>query len=69
MSAMRRKILLVDDDKDFLEGTKIILEKNNFEVATAVSGEVVQVNEKLSEDPSSVNKDPYGEGWLVKIKI
>jgi len=69
MSAMRRRILLVDDDKDFLEGTKIILEKNNFEVATAVSGEVVQVNEKLSEDPSSVNKDPYGEGWLVKIKI
>lgn len=69
MSAMRRKILLVDDDKDFLERTKIILEKNNFEVATPVSGEVVQVNEKLSEDLSSVNKDPYGEGWLVKIKI
>ena len=69
MSAMRRRILLVDDDKDFLEGTKIILEKNNFEVAIAVSGEVVQVNEKLSEDPPSVNKDPYGEGWLVKIKI
>ena len=69
MSAMRRRILLVDDDKDFLEGTKIILEKNNFEVAIAVSGEVVQVNEKLSGDPSSVNKDPYGEGWLVKIKI
>ena len=69
MSAMRRRILLIDDDKDFLEGTKIILEKNNFEVAIAVSREVVQVNEKLSEDPSSVNKDPYGEGWLVKIKI
>ena len=45
MSAMRRRILLVDDDKDFLEGTKIILEKNDFEVATAVSREVVQVNE------------------------
>lgn len=34
----RKKILLVDDDKDFLEGTRMILEKNNFEVATAVSG-------------------------------
>lgn len=35
---MKRKILLVDDDKDFLEGTRIILEKNNFDVATATSG-------------------------------
>jgi len=34
----KKKILLVDDDRDFLEGTKIILEKNNFEVATGVSG-------------------------------
>jgi len=34
----KKKILLVDDDKDFLEGTKILLEKNNFEVATALSG-------------------------------
>lgn len=37
----KKKILLVDDDKDFLEGTKILLEKNNFEVATALSGEDV----------------------------
>jgi len=43
--------------------------KAAFDVLSPVSGEVVQVNEKLSEDPSSVNKDPYGEGWLVKIKI
>lgn len=35
---MKKKILLVDDDKDFLEGTKLILEKNNFETATAISG-------------------------------
>lgn len=34
----KKKILLVDDDKDFLEGTKIILEKNNFDVATATNG-------------------------------
>jgi len=36
---MKKKILLVDDDKDFLEGTRLILEKNNFEVAIAASGE------------------------------
>jgi len=35
---MKKKILLVDDDKDFLEGTRIILEENNFEVATATDG-------------------------------
>ena len=33
-----------------------------------VSGEVLELNEKLEEDPSLVNSDPYGEGWLIKIK-
>lgn len=33
-----------------------------------VSGTVVAVNEKVSEDPALVNKAPYAEGWLVKIK-
>lgn len=34
-----------------------------------VSGTVVEVNDKLADDPSLVNKDPYGEGWMIKIKI
>jgi glycine cleavage system H protein len=34
-----------------------------------VSGEVVEVNEKLEETPEIVNKDPYGDGWLIKIKL
>lgn len=33
-----------------------------------VSGIVIAVNQKVSEDPSLVNKDPYGDGWLVKMK-
>ncbi|MCX8176492.1 MAG: glycine cleavage system protein H [Candidatus Bathyarchaeota archaeon] len=33
-----------------------------------VSGEVLAVNNKVLEQPKLVNKDPYGEGWLVKIK-
>lgn len=33
-----------------------------------VSGEVLEVNEALEENPALVNQDPYGEGWLVKIK-
>lgn len=34
-----------------------------------VGGEVLEVNEKLEDSPEVVNKDPYGEGWLIKIKI
>ncbi len=34
-----------------------------------VSGEVVEVNDKVVADPSMINKDPYGEGWIYKIKI
>ena len=34
-----------------------------------VSGEVLEFNEKLEEQPELVNKDPYGDGWIVKIRI
>ncbi len=34
-----------------------------------VSGEVVEVNEKLNDSPELVNQDPYGEGWMIKIKM
>jgi len=34
-----------------------------------VSGEVLEVNEALDEDPDSVNRDPYGDGWMVKVAL
>jgi glycine cleavage system H protein len=34
-----------------------------------VSGEVLEVNPLLEESPDVVNKDPYGRGWMVKIKV
>lgn len=34
-----------------------------------LSGQIVEVNSKIISNPELVNKDPYGEGWLVKIKI
>lgn len=34
-----------------------------------ISGEVVEVNIRLEGEPELVNSDPYGEGWMVKIKI
>jgi glycine cleavage system H protein len=36
---------------------------------TPVGGEVVEVNEALSESPEKINEDPYGEGWIVKIQV
>lgn len=34
-----------------------------------VSGKVLEVNEKLEDSPEVVNKDPYGDGWLIKISL
>jgi len=34
-----------------------------------LTGEIIEINEKVVSDPSIINKDPYGEGWLFKIKV
>ena len=34
-----------------------------------ISGEVIEVNTNLDESPELVNSDPYGDGWIVKIRI
>jgi glycine cleavage system H protein len=34
-----------------------------------LSGEVVEVNNKVVSEPALINKDPYGEGWLYKVKV
>jgi len=34
-----------------------------------VAGEVVEVNEALEDSPELVNSDPYGEGWIIKVKV
>ena len=39
------------------------------ELFAPVSGEVVEVNEALSTKPELVNTDPYGDGWMVKVKV
>jgi glycine cleavage system H protein len=39
------------------------------DVVAPLSGEIVEVNEKLAQDAGVVNGDPYGEGWLVKIRL
>ena len=39
------------------------------ELFSPVSGEVVEVNDKLSDKPELVNTDPYGDGWMIRIKM
>jgi glycine cleavage system H protein len=39
------------------------------DVFAPLSGEIVEVNEALSDSPERINDDPYGEGWLVKVKL
>lgn len=39
------------------------------DVFMPVGGEVLEINAKLESNPETVNKDPYGEGWMAKIKI
>jgi len=39
------------------------------DVIAPLSGEVVEVNEALADAPEKINEDPYGEGWLVKVKL
>ena len=34
-----------------------------------ISGEVIAINEDLENDPASVNNDPYGKGWMIKVKF
>ena len=39
------------------------------DVVAPLSGEITEVNEALSDSPEQVNEDPYGEGWMVKIRL
>ena len=39
------------------------------DVIAPLSGEIVEVNAGLGDSPQAINEDPYGEGWLVKVKL
>ena len=39
------------------------------DVIAPLSGEVIEVNQKVVEEPETVNADPYGDGWLVRIRL
>lgn len=55
-------------DRDDVFGT-VEAVKTVSDLFLPLSGEILEFNEALESEPEMVNKDPYGEGWLVKMKI
>ncbi len=55
-------------DKDEVFGT-VEAVKTVSDLFLPVSGEIIEFNEALESEPEKVNSDPYGEGWMVKVKI
>jgi len=43
--------------------------KSVSELFCPVSGEIVEVNDALSDTPETVNEDPYGDGWMIKVAL
>ena len=53
-----------NDEIGTIESVKAVAE-----VYTPVAGEVIEVNEAVADDPELLNEDPYGDGWLVKVRF
>lgn len=55
-------------DKDEVFGT-VEAVKTVSDLFLPLSGEIIEFNESLEDEPEKVNTDPYGDGWMIKIKI
>ena len=55
-------------DKDEVFGT-VEAVKTVSDLFLPVSGEIIEFNEALEDAPETVNEDPYGAGWMIKIKV
>jgi glycine cleavage system H protein len=53
-----------DDSYAEVESVKAVSD-----VIAPLSGEIVEVNTELADSPENINEDPYGEGWMVKVKL
>ncbi len=56
----------IDKDSSYAEVESV---KAVSDVIAPLSGEIVEVNDALADAPEQINEDPYGEGWLVKVKL
>jgi glycine cleavage system H lipoate-binding protein len=50
-------------------GFRVALDGYDFRVLSPVSGEVLEVNEEAARDPGLVPEDPYGDGWLLRVRV
>jgi|SRR5271157_506411 len=53
---------------DPISGVSVESQKAVGDIYAPVSGEVIEVNESLQDNPENINSDPYGSGWLFKIQ-
>jgi glycine cleavage system H protein len=58
------KIVTKDEPYAEIESVKAVSD-----VVAPLSGEIVAVNQKLSDQPETVNEDPYGDGWLIRVRL
>ncbi len=56
----------IDKDASYAEVESV---KAVSDVIAPLSGKIVEVNDALEDAPEKINHDPYGEGWLVKVKL
>jgi len=57
-------LLEAADELGSIESVKAVSE-----LFSPVSGEVVEINEALAENPALVNTDPYGDGWMIRLRV
>ena len=55
-------------DKEEVFGT-VEAVKTVSDLYLPISGEIIEFNESLEDEPEKVNSDPYGEGWMIKVKF
>jgi glycine cleavage system H protein len=56
----------VQKDQPYVEVESV---KAVSDVVAPMSGEIIEVNDALGDNPDPINQDPYGEGWLVKVRL
>lgn len=63
----------VPEEDDDVEAGEEVAEvestKATSSVMSPISGTVVEVNEDIEDSPDTINEDPYGDGWIVRIKL
>ena len=52
-----------------VSATGKIQPETEIKISSEVSGEIIEFNEGLESNPEAVNKDPYGDGWMIKVKL